>query len=663
MTSSVFAIDSISKTEQEFSLSEEQGVAIRDSHDSSIEIVSSPHALLQNVQLNDCFGLQVVVQLRALKQKSSLQQSSHTLTLTFMDCANSTIKITNHSAINIQPVIHVRQSKNLQIEFVGFDDKGVQFEQNDKSQKITLVWAKNEKSLRSSFEQMLPDGFVGTFNAETKELKHILPLVYVSHESLERPVPVKVTAIKTRRQPPRFASRTKTPTPIFYKMTEKTFKSLEDRLSVENGYLSDENGALIDPNQLTTGAQYFLRGDISPVRFQGPTLKKVGLLYDERMCLHKDPDEENDVEQPRRISEIWRILNEKGLADQCTRIDARKITEEEATMTHTKKYFSSFVNSTPMKRHFKFGSDIYFNEHTVDTALLGCGSVVEMTERVLKKELDSGFVIVRPPGHHAESDRAEGFCFLNNCSVAADVARRKYSLERILIVDFDVHHGNGIQHIFEDDNQILYFSTHRHSKHSDFYPGTGAAEEIGEGKGRGYNINVPFLHSYNDADILGAFFNILLPVAFEFNPQLVICAAGFDAVKDDPLGGCSVSPSTYGLMCSMLQSFAGGRMVMALEGGYNLRQTAFCVAECLQVLLGRAPCQPPASSKDPRVMSPEAADVIQRVRELHTPFWSCMNLGTRVAKNSTKPQKTTEEDLAESLTKMKIDPDAPQEEK
>jgi len=243
------------------------------------------------------------------------------------------------------------------------------------------------------------------------------------------------------------------------------------------------------------------------------------------------------------------------------------------------------------------------------------GSVVELATRVVTGELSNALAVVRPPGHHCEARQAMGFCILNNVAVAAAVARARLGVQRVLVVDWDVHHGNGIQHIFEEDGSVLYASLHRYGH--GFYPGTGGAHAVGEGAGRGFSLNIPWSSSgYGDAEYAAAFERLLMPVAREFAPELVLVAAGFDAAARDPLGGMEVSPAGYAYMTAQLRSLAAGRLVVALEGGYNLRSISSSAAAVMRVLLGDDP--PPLPPAPP--CRSAARDIVEASHAM-APFW------------------------------------------
>ncbi|KAG2679456.1 hypothetical protein I3760_11G050900 [Carya illinoinensis] len=313
---------------------------------------------------------------------------------------------------------------------------------------------------------------------------------------------------------------------------------------------------------------------------------------------------------------------------RCVVLDAKEAEDKYVLSVHSKKHVdlirdisSKRFNSRRNMIASKFNS-IYFNEGSSESAFLAAGSVIEVAEKVAKGELSSAFAIVRPPGHHAEHDEAMGFCLFNNVAVAASFLlneRPELGIKKILIVDWDVHHGNGTQKMFWKDSRVLFFSVHRHEFGS-FYPANddGFYTMIGEGPGAGYNINVPWENGQcGDADYLAVWDHILIPVSKEFNPDIIIISAGFDAALGDPLGGCRVSPYGYSVMLKKLMSFAQGKIVLALEGGYNLDSIANSALACVEVLLEDKPI---AGSTEAYPFE-STWRVIQAVRHELSDFW------------------------------------------
>ncbi|KAG2465216.1 HDAC9 deacetylase, partial [Polypterus senegalus] len=237
-------------------------------------------------------------------------------------------------------------------------------------------------------------------------------------------------------------------------------------------------------------------------------------------------------------------------------------------------------------------SDTIWNElHSSNTARMAVGCVIELASKVASRELRNGFAVVRPPGHHAEESTAMGFCFFNSVAIAAKHLRQKLNINKVLIVDWDVHHGNGTQQAFFGDSSVLYISLHRYDE-GNFFPGSGAPDECGSGPGEGYNVNIAWTGGLDppmgDVEYLMAFRTVVIPIAAEFNPDVVLVSAGFDAVEghDPPLGGYKVTAKCFGHLTKKLMKLANGRIVLALEGGHDL--TAICDASeaCVNALLG-----------------------------------------------------------------------------
>jgi histone deacetylase 6 len=334
----------------------------------------------------------------------------------------------------------------------------------------------------------------------------------------------------------------------------------------------------------------------------------TALLYDERFLRHRAPYDH--PEHPGRLSAIWKRIEEGGLAARCSRVPARDATPAEIEAVHTGEHRRR-IEETANHDLLQLDPDTYTCRESALGARLAAGGLVDLVERVLEGEAINGLALLRPPGHHAEADRAMGFCLFNNVAIAARAAQER-GARRILIVDWDLHHGNGTQNTFWDDREVLYFSTHQYP----FYPGTGAAEEVGTGAARGRTINVPWPAGCGDTEYLAAFDRVLLPIAREFFPDLVLVSAGFDAAQGDPLGSMRVTPAGYAQMTARLRELAGGRLVLALEGGYNLTAISRSADACLRILLGEDPPSAPAGEA-----SPLAQRVLDRVLELQSPFW------------------------------------------
>jgi histone deacetylase 6 len=339
---------------------------------------------------------------------------------------------------------------------------------------------------------------------------------------------------------------------------------------------------------------------------------RTGLVYDEAFLLHAPPYEH--PENPGRLSAIWSRLTGDGLAERCRRVAAREATREELLAVHTPEHVDS-IEATARHDFVQLDPDTYTSRHSAAAARLAAGGLIHLTEQVLSGTLANGFALVRPPGHHAEAGHAMGFCLFNNIAVAAAAARGSDGVRRIAIVDWDLHHGNGTQHIFAEDAEVLYFSTHQYP----FYPGSGAIREVGRGKARGRTVNVAWPAGMGDSEYLAAFDRVLLPIANAFAPDLVLVSCGYDAAAGDPLGGMRLSAAGYAAMTQRLCAIAGGRVVLALEGGYDLEAISSAAAACTSVLLGDAPL--PIDPGPPNMV---AERVLCQVLETQRPFWPAL---------------------------------------
>ena len=264
---------------------------------------------------------------------------------------------------------------------------------------------------------------------------------------------------------------------------------------------------------------------------------------------------------------------------------------------------------------------IYWHNQTWLCASLSAGGAIEATRAVLAGQVRNAVAVIRPPGHHAECDKPSGFCFFNNVPIAARVAQQEYPCRKILILDWDVHHGNGTQQAFYNDPNVLYVSIHVHQNGA-FYPRGDYGDHVhcGEGPGLGRNVNVPWLEEgMTDADYMLAFQQVVMPICIEFDPDLVMISAGFDAAAGDPLGQCFVSPAGFAHMTHMLMQLAKGRVVACLEGGYNLGATSRSFVAMTRTIMG----EPPERMGD-MTPTPSAVTTLQRVIRQQSRFWKCL---------------------------------------
>ena len=299
-------------------------------------------------------------------------------------------------------------------------------------------------------------------------------------------------------------------------------------------------------------------------------------------------------ECPNRVAAMLNLLRKNGILAKCDVLDIRDATEDELLTVHTVEHVRAVLDGSPLND----GSLFFHKKNDVSSAAarLAAGGNLEATAAVLEGRAENGFCATRPPGHHAEANQMMGFCIFNNVAMAAVMAKQKYGKKRVLILDWDVHHGNGIQSAFYDDPEVLFISLHRGGvdhhggKEHLFYPGSGTVNEVGSGAGAGFNINIPIaLAGSGDLVYEMAMQRLVLPIARAYKPDFVLISAGFDAAAGDPLGEMEVSPAMFGRMCRQMMhvadEFAQGRIVLSLEGGYNCQATAECGSECVKALL------------------------------------------------------------------------------
>jgi acetoin utilization deacetylase AcuC-like enzyme len=291
-------------------------------------------------------------------------------------------------------------------------------------------------------------------------------------------------------------------------------------------------------------------------------------------------------ERPERFDAVVRGLRQAGLLERLARVDRRAATEEELLLCHTAEYLRTARHDALSGRPSLSTGDTDITPNSWDVASQAAGGVLNAIDAVATGRVRNAFCAVRPPGHHATASRGMGFCFFNHAALAARYAQRRHGLERALIVDWDVHHGNGTQDIFYSDPTVFFFSTHQWP----LYPGTGRADETGEGAGVGTTMNFPFPAGSGRKEILGAVENSLAPAAERFRPDLVVISAGFDSRVGDPLGRFTLTDRDFGDLTRAVMEIAarhaGGRVVSVLEGGYNLDGLASAAAAHVEALCG-----------------------------------------------------------------------------
>ena len=309
----------------------------------------------------------------------------------------------------------------------------------------------------------------------------------------------------------------------------------------------------------------------------------TGIVRDSRYLDHDTGD--THPESKRRLESIFTLWDETGQGEGFQNITPREALDDEILLAHSPEHLSKIVGSS-QREYTTFSQDTFASSGSHLAARLAVGGLCTAISLVVSGELKNAFALVRPPGHHAERTRAMGFCLFNNVAVGARYAREILGLKRVLIVDWDVHHGNGTQHCFERDDAVLFFSTHQFP----LFPGTGHFTETGLGPGEGMTINVPLRKGYGDAEYADIFRQLLLPPASEFSPDLILVSAGFDTHRSDPLGGMNMTAEGFAVLTRMLMNLAEaccrGRLVLCLEGGYNLKALAMSVRAVLRELAG-----------------------------------------------------------------------------
>ena len=343
---------------------------------------------------------------------------------------------------------------------------------------------------------------------------------------------------------------------------------------------------------------------------------KVGIIRDPVFAAHENAP--GHPERPERYEALKHMLEQHPDRSSFLKIAIRSAMRREITWVHDSEYVNQLAK-TRGGRFQMLDSDTGVGPKSYDAAMRSAGGAIGAVQALLSGSVKRAFSFGRPPGHHAEKDRAMGFCLFNNVAVAAEFARREYGLQRVLIVDWDVHHGNGTQHIFYNSPHVMYFSIHQHP----LYPGTGLVTETGAHGGEGHTLNLPVPPARGDTDYFYAFDSLFLPVARAFEPQLVLVSAGFDAHNLDPLAGMRLTERAFGQLTlrllNLAEEFAGGRIAVILEGGYSLDALTRSASEVLNTLCSDEPAEwEPITG---RRCGSRMQEIVGAARRNISPYW------------------------------------------
>jgi len=337
----------------------------------------------------------------------------------------------------------------------------------------------------------------------------------------------------------------------------------------------------------------------------------TGYVFDKLFTQHDYPGHPECAE---RLEVIMQYLRQHELLPRLTAIPARPATLDELKWCHSANYVQA-VAAISARGGGMLDQDTYTNQHSSAAALKAVGGVIDLTLAVLKGQLNNGFALLRPPGHHALRHHAMGFCLFANIALAARAARQQKGIERVAIIDFDVHHGNGTQAILDDDPSILFISSHQYP----FYPGSGGMTEIGLGAAKGTKVNVPLAAGTDDEGVKQLYSEVVFPIIRRFQPQLILVSAGFDAHWQDPLGEIGLSLTGYHWLSQNLfnlaQELCGGQIVFVLEGGYNLQVLAPGVGNIFRLLLGNTDYDDPIGP--PHRPKPNVTGLVAMLKQIH----------------------------------------------
>jgi acetoin utilization deacetylase AcuC-like enzyme len=349
-------------------------------------------------------------------------------------------------------------------------------------------------------------------------------------------------------------------------------------------------------------------------------MSKTAIVRDHRFLEHRTGSDH--PESPQRIEAIYNMLERPEMVGRFATIEPRLADKAEILLVHSPAYLKK-VAATATRAYTALSPDTIASSGSYEAARLAVGGLLQAVTKVGSGCYANAFALVRPPGHHAEVNRAMGYCLFNNAAVAAAYARKVLGMARVLILDWDVHHGNGTQHIFEMDNSVLFFSIHQYPH----YPGTGSFTETGLGRGEGFTVNLPLARGYGDSEYASILHALLPPMAAEFKPDIIIVSAGFDPHEKDPLGNMRLSLAGFAALTRCLMEIADaccdGRIVMVLEGGYDIRTIGDNVKAVLDELSGKTKCR--VSELADSASAKKVHYTLKRSVNVHRRYWKCLS--------------------------------------
>ncbi len=347
-------------------------------------------------------------------------------------------------------------------------------------------------------------------------------------------------------------------------------------------------------------------------------MRKTGLVWDPLFIEHIR--NLGHIESPNRLAAIYHHIENDGLAADTHTVPIRPATPEDIRLIHSEAHFQRIAASAGQD-FIQLDPDTWASPKSFDAAMHAAGSGIALLERILNGELDNGFLLARPPGHHAESDHTSGFCLFNNIAIAAEHLIRREGLSRVAVVDFDIHHGNGTQNAFFDRSDVLYVSSHL----MPHFPGTGHIGQTGYADGVGFTVNCPLRQGMGDDEFITVYRDIVLPILNEYRPDFLLVSAGYDAHRRDPLGGTRVSTEAFAAVSKMMIDAAdrccGGRTAFFLEGGYDLPALVESVEASLRALLGLLGEEEDRYGQSRKDRVPE---YFEHLRKNHAAFWNCL---------------------------------------